>query len=55
MRNYVETFQCYSTYNVVYKVFTQTSQCRKYDFVVTFLVLVARKRDKPGALFIHEK
>ena len=37
MRNYVEMFQCNSAYNVVYKVFTQISKCRKYVFAVAFL------------------
>ena len=37
MCNYVKTFHCNSTYNVVYKVFTQISYCRKQIFVMAFL------------------
>ena len=37
MRNYAERFQCYSTYNIVYKVFTSMLKCGKHVFAVTYL------------------
>ena len=50
MRNYVETFQCNSTYNAVYRALIQITQYRKEVFVVATL-----SANKLSAIFLDEK
>ena len=50
MRNYVETFQCNSTNNAVYKTLTQITQYRKDVFVVATL-----SANNLSAMFLDEK
>ena len=50
MRNYVETFQCNSTNNAVYKTLTQITQYRKDVFVVA-----TSSANNLSAMFLDEK